>query len=217
MTLPVPSPQNQEPRLSRETLAMMKDRRFDSDLPPVLSSACRARVAGEITLISDYVAPASSDWILARVTAALAHYYVADLPEGVQMGMATDWLRIMEKFPAWSVQKAFLDWLASEEKRKPTPAAIAKRAAVLSNDTFKRRDRLQHCLNAARQEGEGERIPPTEEEKARVAKLVRTLTEKPKTQPLDTQRYDDPYPPEDRAFMARHKRRTDHQLQDQEG
>lgn len=177
MNLPVAQPQTQEPQLTAETLRMLKDRRFNGDYPPVLSDTDRARVAGEITQINDYLAPASSDWILARVATALAHYYVNDLPEYVQMGIAADWLIIMQKHPAWAVEKAFLDWVENEEKRKPTPAGITKKAAALAHKMYRRRDRMEHCLKVARQEGEGKRVPPTEAEKENVAAMVRALVE----------------------------------------
>ena len=72
-----------------------------------------------------YLAPADRAETSARIAALLAHYFVPDMPAGLQTVIMTDWLDELAEFPAWAIQEACRGWLRNE-KRKPTLADIIR-------------------------------------------------------------------------------------------
>lgn len=184
MPLPttVETPQAVAPQVDEHLLKMLRDRRFDAEITPVVSEATRRRCLDLRQDIDDYLAPPSRTWLLGRVAGVLNHFYVSKTPEQIQEIVARDWLRVLEQYPQWALDQAFTEWLADEQKR-PTPAAIRLKAQELSGLWLERRERLEHCLLKGRREGESalsadeqeRRRPKTQAEKDRASAEVQTM------------------------------------------
>ena len=60
--------------------------------------------------------------MLARIAALLSPYYEKDVPQGVKMIEAEDWLDAIEGYPQWAVTKAVRWWKSAEnDKRRVRP------------------------------------------------------------------------------------------------
>ncbi|KAA5605441.1 hypothetical protein F1188_11105 [Roseospira marina] len=92
--------------------------------------------------------PARRQDVSARVMTALAHFYVAAMPEGIHQQIAADWADALGEFPMWAIAEAFRKHLRTED-RKPTIAAIRSRCQDLTANMRRRRDRLQRLSEAA--------------------------------------------------------------------
>lgn len=76
-------------------------------------------------------APASRNWILARVAALLTGYYAADAPAEVIRFEAEDWHDALKDFPEWAITKAVRWWKGEENadrRKRPVVGDIAARA-----------------------------------------------------------------------------------------
>ena len=66
-------------------------------------------------------------WITARVEATLSLYFRPDLSEEADLLAAATWVDCLIGIPREALEQAFGEWERNEERR-PTPAAIRKRA-----------------------------------------------------------------------------------------
>lgn len=99
--------------------------------PAVVSDQQRADAQRAIPLLEERLRPASKADIAGRVMVALAHHYVARMPEAVHRGIARDWVSDLGEFPMWAIEAAFAEWRRTQD-RKPTIVGIRRlcRAAV---------------------------------------------------------------------------------------
>lgn len=85
-------------------------------------------------------------------------------------GIALQWLKCLEEFPDWAVEKAVIDYLKDDTKgRKPTPGQIRELA---QKAVSKYRVLLVRCNQILAAPIEEPHIPPTEEEKAEISRIV---------------------------------------------
>lgn len=77
----------------------------------------------EVNALADALSqPAPKNWLLARIAALLSPYYEKDVPQGVKMIEAEDWLDAIEGYPQWAVTKAVRWWKSAEnDKRRVRP------------------------------------------------------------------------------------------------
>ena len=73
------------------------------------------------------------DRLVGRITVALAHYFVPDMPEPVMRGVLEDWKSDLEEFPEWAVADGFTGWRRREAK-KPMPMHIRQRCQSVVRD-----------------------------------------------------------------------------------
>lgn len=180
----IDNPQAVAPFLDDHLLGMLRDKRFDGDSPPAISDPTRTRCRALLAEYDEYLLPGSERWILSRVATAFGHYFAVQASGALEKGVARDWLAVLGKRPAWAVDKAISEWVEDEPSKRPTPAAIGNRAIHLAELTYERRNRLEHCLRAARRIGEIDhddaerRRPKTDSEKAQIRKLVEETVRK---------------------------------------
>lgn len=110
----------------------------------------------------------SAKWIVARTLSLLSHYYQPTIPEGIDELAAADWIAALADLPQRAIDDAAMEWIRNEERR-PSPAAIRKRAMarlcrpqkqagggeypfapnVISEDELRRRREMQGRLSEA--------------------------------------------------------------------
>ncbi len=66
-------------------------------------------------------------WITLRVRAMQVSFYQPEMSDEVAALAMSDWITILGDIPQAAIERAFTGWLTSEDRR-PTPAAIRKRA-----------------------------------------------------------------------------------------
>ena len=96
---------------------------------------------------------------LERVNAVLALYFETGLAPDVKALVREEFIRALEPYPDWAVQRAFDTW-ARTATRRPTPGDIvilASREVEPFHKELARRDRLEELLpyGSGRAEGEG--------------------------------------------------------------
>lgn len=73
----------------------------------------------EVQALADALSqPADKQWVLARIAATLSPYYEKDVPNGVKMIEAEDWLEAMSGYPQWAITKAVRWWKSAENDRR---------------------------------------------------------------------------------------------------
>lgn len=83
-----------------------------------------------------------------------------------------DWIEILRHFPQDAVQRACIQYLGEEERKRPTPASIRNRAAEFVRVSI---EREKHLALAAPQRAA---LPaPTDEDNARVLEYRRKMAE----------------------------------------
>ena len=102
--------------------------------PPALRPETAIAAREALALLDAYLEPAKSADIAGRINSLLSHYFVPDMHGMTTQGIAGDWLDVLARYPFWAVEKACLDWISTEDKRRPTPAAIKARCERLVGD-----------------------------------------------------------------------------------
>ena len=110
-------------------------------MPAIVTSSLKEKAALVSVKTKEILAPAPSATIAGHITVLLRHYYHdAKLPADVMEGLALQWIKTLEDFPAWAVEKAVIEYLRDDAKgRKPVPGqivalsrkAVAKYTALL--------------------------------------------------------------------------------------
>ena len=90
-------------------------------------------VFGALRQYEAYLAPADRAQTSVRIAALMAHYFVPDMPAGLQAVLMNDWLAALAEYPAWAIQQACRTWLRGE-KRKPTIAEFIAICGDATND-----------------------------------------------------------------------------------
>lgn len=81
--------------------------------------------------IRDISAPASANWILARVAALLLPYYERETPQAIREMEAEDWLEALDGLPKWAIEKSVRWWKGPDNpdrRKRPMEGDIASRA-----------------------------------------------------------------------------------------
>lgn len=165
-------PQNVAPFLDERMKQMLRDSRFNTDFPPVITDTTRQRCLELRRQFDEYLLPAEDSWILGRVAGVLSHYYVSKTPAQLQEIVAGDWVRVLSKYPAWAADQALSDYVEDEPSKRPTPAAIGKRCFELSQTVRENRERLNFCITKGVREGQELMREKTDAEKAEASKVV---------------------------------------------
>jgi hypothetical protein len=93
--------------------------------PAVVSDEQRTDAQRAIPAIEARLRPAEKAEIAGRVMVALAHHYVAKMPDAVHRGIASDWCADLGEYPMWAIEAAFAEWRRTQDK-KPTIAGIRR-------------------------------------------------------------------------------------------
>ena len=110
---------------------------------------------------------------LARlVMATLSHYFQSGTDAETDRLAMGQWVAALQGIPAWAVVEALNGWVATEDRRRPTPASIKKAAENLrAAVSLELKDRARPAP-----ESEPERPPLTPEARARMAAAVAAFT-----------------------------------------
>lgn len=98
--------------------------------PPEFTEEIAQILQVRLDEMEPYMFSAERIWILGRCLAALSHYYIPDMPEGIIAAMAEDWCCDLKEFPAWAIVNAFMEWRRGETRRRPTPGDIRAKCQV---------------------------------------------------------------------------------------
>lgn len=85
--------------------------------PAAVTDAEAAEARGALVDYERYLAPTPHHRVLGRVTVALAHWYVPDMPGAVFKGVMGDWATDLAEFPEWAIEEAFAYWRRAEHKK----------------------------------------------------------------------------------------------------
>lgn len=100
----------------RLALSRLKDSPNDADWLTVVSSV---KEALELTVLR----PQTAERLTGRITAMLAHWFIADFPKELKSLVLDDWLREFDDVPGWALDFAVQRYFATS-KKKPFPVDI---------------------------------------------------------------------------------------------
>ena len=129
-------------------------------------TAARAYLAELVACLT----PAPRDRVLARVAVLLAHYYTPVMPEKMQEAVAEDWAEALSDLPWYAIKEAAGRWISTEDKRRPTPAAIRALAIEAAGHPWRHRAICGYIEMADLVEPVGETVSAD-----RIAALVKSL------------------------------------------
>jgi len=69
----------------------------------------------------------NSGWLAGRITTLLSHYYTPDIPATLSEAAMVDWLAVLDGLPTDDIERACMDYLREEPRRRPTPGDIRQR------------------------------------------------------------------------------------------
>ena len=80
-----------------------------------------------------------------QIATLLAHYYVANMPDGVHDEILSDFAVALREFPAWAIGEARRWWVNDNPKRhkRPLPGDLADRARLAMRDVYAAQERLK--------------------------------------------------------------------------
>lgn len=140
-------------------------------MPPV---TCLLKETAKMVLskTDKLLEPASSQEIAGHITLMLQHYFKdATIPPSVAEGMALQWLKCLEEFPNWVVEKAVTEYMKNDSKgRRPVPGQIVAEARKVASKCHALKIRCLQVIKA--KEEPAERPPKTPEEIAAVEKIL---------------------------------------------
>ena len=105
----------------------------------------------------------------------LSHYWRADDPEHMAEAVMLDWIESLSIYPQWAISGAVIKWNRTSNGRRPTPSHIA---ALCEAEVQPMRDEIVKARSALSRAQEAERPAPSEEQRARIAALVASVTKK---------------------------------------
>jgi hypothetical protein len=81
-------------------------------------------------IVDDLSAPADPQQIAVDVVTLLHHFYVSEIPQAAQDGIADHWLVELEGYPDWAIEAACRWWVSrhNAKRKKPLPGDISGRA-----------------------------------------------------------------------------------------
>lgn len=145
--------------------------------PESMSEAVRTEARETLSRYRSHLEPASREDVLKQVMVLLAHYFVPGMSVELQSAVAADWAEDIGDFPAWAITVACRDWRWKDENRKPTPGQIRALCWEQVRGPRKVMERLEVlAAMPVALSGPKEAELPSDEAKARVAKIVAGLT-----------------------------------------
>lgn len=69
------------------------------------------------------------EWIGGRALTLLSHYYRPDDPVELTAAIGQDWAEVLKSLPRESIQKACIEYVRDNPRRRPTPGAIYELAS----------------------------------------------------------------------------------------
>jgi hypothetical protein len=105
----------------------------------------RQELQAELTQVDRRLDRAAPEWIIFRVTALLTHYWQPEMSQDIAEAVALDWAQALASYPKWAIAAAAEEWRDTEQKR-PTPAALVRRCAILTHELNRKRRELGRAL-----------------------------------------------------------------------
>lgn len=136
-----------------------------------------------VNAVVEFAPPSGRKWLADRLESFLAHYFTAAAGEKLNAMVAHDWILMLQDFPAPCIDKAVVYWLKNENRR-PKIAEIRDLAITyfgIQAWQNLERARIVSAIFPSREEPQkaGEKkeswIPPTAEQKARVAEICKGI------------------------------------------
>lgn len=144
---------------------------------PIITTEIKQAALQAKVLIAENLTPANPEGIKAAIFTLLQHYYVSDLPEQIHQAIASDWMRCLEKYPAWAIEAARIDWLQNN-KRKPTPSEMG---GLCDKAVSKDKAMLRQCERIIKEPLTPEPEPEmTDEEREAMKKRISDIVAKAK-------------------------------------
>jgi hypothetical protein len=113
--------------------------------PPALTDEQCAVVADAAVAFRDMLEPGDPVAIVGRVRTLLAHWRDRDgLDEPTREQIYRDWMTVLQRYPAWAVHEAAMEWLEADRYR-PTIADIrllCDKATAAERHTLRLLERL---------------------------------------------------------------------------
>ena len=134
-----------------------------SELPATIRAA-KAAMAG-----------ADPQWISGRVAVLLSHYWRSDDPDHMAEAVMVDWIEALAIYPQWAISAAVLRWNRTSNGKRPTPSHIA---ALCQAEVAPMRDEIAKARSALSRAQDVPPPPPSDEQKARIAALVASVTKR---------------------------------------
>lgn len=117
--------------------------------PPAVVTAAEAAEARQALVAYDrHLAPAPTARVIGRVTVALAHWYVPDMPHVLAKGLMADWANDLGEFPEWAIEEAFAKWRRANSE-KPRIADIRDLCQRAIRKAAHERHRLRAIIRVA--------------------------------------------------------------------
>lgn len=114
--------------------------------PPPLKSETETLARQTLAALDAYLAPGPITETAARIVVMREHFYVPDRPESMAEKVDGDWLDALAEYPAWAVNQAAKDWIATEARR-PAPSAIKARCERLVKEARHERAIIAKALD----------------------------------------------------------------------
>lgn len=112
-------------------------------------------------------------WLALRIKALRSLFFRADDDEPMEDATAAMWFEALHQFPRWSIERACREYIAAHgRKEPPAPGDIVRACRGMIAEIRFALDRQQQTDMDRR----ARRPPPTPEQRARVQKLVDSLT-----------------------------------------
>lgn len=96
------------------------------------------------------IRPADRDWLVGRILALLAHYWMPDMSETLQQAVGNDWANVLGKMPRQAIEAACREYLSTDTRARPTPGQVLKLAEAEIAEQIEQRYRLRACLHYER-------------------------------------------------------------------
>jgi hypothetical protein len=146
--------------------------------PPLADAALLAEADAQIGRLEYYLAPINKQRLLARISALLAQYYVAEIDLPADEMVLQMWVEALQRFPEWAVAEAISDWVARSRER-PKIADIVLSCRALTGDAAVELHCLRRLVNPREQEQARARQAEAEAERQRAAEREAFLAANP--------------------------------------
>lgn len=142
-------------------------------LPPITGELKEA-AREALPAIESRLVPASREFILARITASVMHFYVSDIPKEISDIMGSQWAGCLSPFPDYIIEKAFIEFLSENGKKKPVPGEVVKICNRLISKVRALKLQCDKIIDAPFHKVEPEQTPEEREEsKLRVTQMLK--------------------------------------------
>ncbi|MCP4900085.1 MAG: hypothetical protein GY906_24205 [bacterium] len=145
-------------QLARQ-LASNEDQRYPNDAPsytveigpfiPPQWGPQEARAGREaLRELEGCLIPAEPDWIVGRAATLLSHYYTPDLPASIVEAALVDWASLLDGVPKWALERACMEWLSREPRKRPGPGDVKNLTDVILGRWPRLAEKIKTTLQA---------------------------------------------------------------------